>query len=189
GLLGLGACAHTQTPEQPPHGPIEFPPSSLARLLDAREALALTPEQVQRLTERNTALQETTKLLEEELAALHAEAEKTREGRRAGGRGGGMGGGMGGGRGGMGGGRGGMGGGRGAMSPEMEAARERRQTLRTLLEQLQGHDAQAYRDIEPVLDDAQKEKARVMVVERNEQLMKLLGPEKQRGMSGGGFSS
>ncbi|WP_199243002.1 hypothetical protein [Vitiosangium sp. GDMCC 1.1324] len=189
--LSLAACAQSSSSERATEDAPRGPPvikSSLAVMLEHREELNLTAEQVAWMEKREQQLQE-------ENAPLQKKLEQLRPQRGEGGRpsGGGHRGGMGGGMGGMGGGRmggggmggsmgggmmgggrmgGGMGGPGGEGGPNREAMHERMAQARSTMREMQDNDTRAYNEAETQLTDAQKPRARELISQEREKLFR-----------------
>lgn len=194
--LSLAACSSSSSSERPSEDAArKMPPmkSSLAVLLEHREELTLSPEQVAWLEKREQQLQDENaplkKTVEEAMAHRGEGGRHSGGGHRGGGMGGGMGRGMGGGMGGgmMGGGMGGgmgrgmgggMGGGRmgggmgGGEGPSREARQERMGQVRSAIRAMQDNDTRAYNEAETQLTEAQKPRARELVSQEREKLFK-----------------
>ncbi|WP_224365271.1 hypothetical protein [Hyalangium versicolor] len=198
--LSLVACSHSSPQEAPPSaeaGPaLKDFPSSVALLVQHREELSLSPEQVTQLDEIEGRLQEKNAPLRKKLE--ESRPPRGQGGPPGGGRGssggegeggmggpmggGGMGGPMGGGgMGGMGGGRrGGMGGGhmggggRGGRGggPDREAMQEHFAQMKATLDEMEANDNSAYEEAEKVLTEQQKPRARELVSQQREEMLK-----------------
>ncbi|WP_164011169.1 hypothetical protein [Pyxidicoccus trucidator] len=124
------------------------PPSSLELLLEHRETLALTPEQVGQVSELQAALEEQSAPLHDKLEALRPPrppGPPPDEASRAAGRGP-----------------------RGA-PPDAEAKRERMQQVEPLFAELRANDEAAYAQAEQLLSDTQKTRARELITQAREQ--------------------
>ncbi|QSQ21184.1 hypothetical protein JY651_39275 [Pyxidicoccus parkwayensis] len=138
------------------------PPSSLQVLLENRETLALTPEQVGKVTELQAALETKNAPLIEKLEALRPpRPPPPGDGSRAGN---------------------GPPGGAPPDAAEMEA---RRQQVEPLFQEVRANDDAAYAQAEAVLSDAQKTKARALISQVREQERSRREAMHQR-MRGGG---
>lgn len=121
------------------------PPSSLELLLENREALALTPEQVAQVAELQAALEEKNASLHEQLRALRPPrppGPPPMDGSRA------------------------------AEAPEPPDAarmRERMQQAEPLFRELRANDEAAYAQAEQVLSDTQKTRARELIEQAREE--------------------
>ncbi|MFP2930834.1 Spy/CpxP family protein refolding chaperone [Pyxidicoccus sp. 3LG] len=124
------------------------PPSSLELLLENREALALTPEQVGQVSALRSALEEKNAPLLQKLEALRPPrppgpppggADRI------------------------------SGGPPGGAPPDAEAMRERRQQVEPLFQELRANDEAAYAEAEKLLSDAQKTRARARISQAREE--------------------
>lgn len=183
GALALLACATLACATRAPsYRPVadQPPPNSLTLILENREALGLTPEQVSRITELDQELARQREPLLAELRSLRPGAPadggvpmdggtpppagtelepSTPQPGELGPPGAGPG------R------RPGPGGRR--LGPEEKQRMER---TRYLVEELESLDILFYRDVEPLLDEAQRRKARELIRQRNEERRRERAP-------------
>lgn len=121
------------------------PPSSLELLMENRETLALTPEQVGQVSELQAALEEKNAPLLEQLEALRPPRPPRGDGSRAGN------------------------GPPAGEPPDAAAMQARRQQVEPLFQAVRANDDAAYAQAEAVLSDAQKTKARALISQAREQ--------------------
>jgi hypothetical protein len=173
--LSLVACARTRSTR--PTGPeamMDFK-SSLLVLLEHREELALSPEQVERFEQMDFSLQERNRLPRQRIEALHAQNAKTSTKPSTGGY--------------MGGGTHDIYGGKGtSTTPEdmqrMEVRRVRFEQMEAALREMQLNDSQAYVEAEKLLREEQKPRAREFFSREREKLLeqlKAMSVRKRRG--------
>jgi hypothetical protein len=161
--LSLVACARSARPKGP-EDIMDFK-SSLVVLLEHREELALSPQQVERFEQMDFSLQERNRLPRQRIEALHAQNAKTSTRPSTGGY--------------MGGGTHDIYGGKGtATTPEdlqrLEVRRTRFEQMEALLREMQLNDSQAYVEAEKLLSEEQKPRAREFFSQEREKLLKQL---------------
>jgi hypothetical protein len=120
------------------------PPSSLELLLEHQEALALTPEQVARVSELQAELVEQTEPLHQQLWALKPPRPPPESARLEGVRPGGE-------------------------PPDAAEMRERMRQAEPLFRELRDQDTAAYARAEQVLSDSQKARARELIDQTREE--------------------
>ncbi|MCY1017905.1 hypothetical protein [Pyxidicoccus sp. MSG2] len=121
------------------------PPSSLQLLLENRETLALTPEQVGTVSGLQAALEEKNAPLIEKLEALRPPHPPPGAGGRA------------------------NGGPPAGAPPDAATMEARRQQLEPLFQEVRANDDAAYAQAEAVLSDTQKTRARELITQAREQ--------------------
>ncbi len=160
--LSLAACARSARPDEA----AKAFKSSLVVLLDHRDELALTPEQVERFERLDFVLHEKNLLLQQKLESLRPKKGSPRTGT------GGY----------MGGGSHDLHGGKGTVvadpaDPEVAAKQARRRQLeetQDTLREIQDNDSKAYLEAEKSLSEAQKPRARELISREREKLLKQL---------------
>jgi hypothetical protein len=160
--LSLVACARSTRPGG--DGALDFK-SSLVVLLEHRDELALSPEQVERFEQMDFSLQERNRLPRQRLEALRAQSAKSSKGDYQGGGTHDI--------------YGGKGSGMGAASTREEAQRmavrrERFEQTQAALRELQDNDSQAYLEAEKLLREEQRPRARELFSKEREKLLKQL---------------
>jgi hypothetical protein len=161
--LSLVACARSARPKGPAEV-MDFK-SSLVVLLEHREELALSPEQVERFEQMDFSLQERNRVPRQRIEALQAQNAKTPSKPSMGGY--------------MGGGTHDIYGGKGtASTPEdmqwMAVRRERFEQMEAALREMQLNDSQAYVEAEKLLREEQKPRARELFSREREKLLQQL---------------
>jgi hypothetical protein len=159
--LSLVACARSARPSG--QEAMDFK-SSLVVLLEHREELALTPQQVERFEQMDFSLQEKNRLPRQRIDALRAQNAKASKPSNGGY---------------MGGGTHDLYGGKGATgTPEdlqrMTLRRERFEQMEAALREMQDNDSQAYLAAEKLLREEQKPRARELFSEEREKLLQQL---------------
>lgn len=161
--LSLVACARSARPKGP-EAMMDFK-SSLVVLLEHREELALSPEQVERFEQMDFSLQERNRPPRQRIEALHAQNAKTSTKPSTGGY--------------MGGGTHDIYGGKGtSTTPEdmqrMAVRRERFEQMEAAFREIQLNDSQAYVEAEKLLREEQKPRARELFSREREKLLEQL---------------